>query len=114
MQDMEQGISFLDAIDREAIKCRADAHPWISLPGKGITLKTTQTFFKNSFELHLALWSLLEKVKKNALLENFLSFSSAPSLSLHRPPREHNYFCAQRSHLKTLLQISILWTYQVQ
>ena len=46
---MEQSISFSDAIDREAIKARANAHLKNSLPGKDTTLKTTQTFYKNSF-----------------------------------------------------------------
>ena len=52
---MEQKVFFSDANDREAIKARADAHLQNFFPGKDITLKTTQAFFTNSFELHLAL-----------------------------------------------------------
>ena len=52
---MEQKVLFSDAIDREAIQARADAHLQNFFPGKDIMLKTTQAFFKNSFELHLAL-----------------------------------------------------------
>ena len=59
---MEQKVFFSDAIDREAIEMRVNAHPQNFFLGKGITLKTTQTFFKNSFELRIALWSLLEEV----------------------------------------------------
>ena len=60
---MGQRGFFSAEIDREAMKARANAHPQKSFPGKDITLKTTQAFFKNSSELHRTLWSLLEKVE---------------------------------------------------
>ena len=41
VQNMAQNNSFLDKIDREATKVRADAHLQKSLPGIGISLKTT-------------------------------------------------------------------------
>ena len=49
---MAQNSSFLDEIDREATKVRADAHLQKSLPGIGILLKTTQTFIKIIWELY--------------------------------------------------------------
>jgi len=39
-----------DVIDHEAMKVWANAHPEKSLPSKDITLKTTQTFLKNTSE----------------------------------------------------------------
>ena len=52
---MEQIVFFSDAIDREAIQPRADTHLQNFFPRKDIMLNTTQAFFKNPFELHLAL-----------------------------------------------------------
>ena len=49
---MAQNSSFLDKIDREAMKVRADAHLQKSLPGIGILLKTTQTFITIVWELY--------------------------------------------------------------
>ena len=49
---MAQNSSFLDEIDREATKVRADAHLQKSLPGIGILLKTTQTFITIVWELY--------------------------------------------------------------
>ena len=49
---MAQNSSFLDEIDREATKVRADAHLQKSLLGIGILLKTTQTFIAIFWELH--------------------------------------------------------------
>ena len=49
---MAQNSSFLDEIDREATKVRADAHLQKSLPGIGISLKTTQTFITIVWELY--------------------------------------------------------------
>ena len=45
VQNMAQNSSFLDEIDREATKVRADAHLQKSLPGIGI-------FAKNHSDLH--------------------------------------------------------------
>ena len=42
--------------DREAIEARADAHCQNFFSGKDITPKTTQPFFKSSYELPLSLW----------------------------------------------------------
>ena len=39
VQNMAQNSSFLDKIDREATKVRADAHRQKSVPGIGISLK---------------------------------------------------------------------------
>ena len=49
---MAQNSSFLDEIDREATKVRTKAHLHKSLPGIGISLKTTQTFITNVWELY--------------------------------------------------------------
>ena len=49
---MAQNSSFLDEIDREATKVRADAHLQKSLPGIGILLKTTQNFITIVRELY--------------------------------------------------------------
>ena len=53
VQNTAQNSSFLDEIDREAMKVRADAHLQKSLPGIGISLKTTQTFITIFWELYL-------------------------------------------------------------
>ena len=52
VQNMAQNSSFLDEIDREATKVRADAHLQKSLPGIGISLKTTQAFITIFWELY--------------------------------------------------------------
>ena len=52
VQDMAQNSSFLDEIDHEATKVRADAHLQKTLPGIGISLKTTQTFLTIFRELY--------------------------------------------------------------
>ena len=52
---MEQSVFFSDTMGREAVKVQADAHLQNFFLSKDITLKTIQTFFKSSFELHLAL-----------------------------------------------------------
>ena len=52
VQDMAQNSSFLNEIDREATKVRADTHLQKSLPGIGISLKTTQTFITIFWELY--------------------------------------------------------------
>ena len=52
VQHMAQNSSFLDEIDREATKVRADAHLQKSLPGIGISLKTTQVFITIFWELY--------------------------------------------------------------
>ena len=49
---MAQNISFFDEISREATKVRANAHLQKSLPGTGISLKTTQTFITIVWELY--------------------------------------------------------------
>ena len=49
---MAQNSSFVDEIDREATKVRADSHLQKSLPGIGILLKTTQTFITIIWELY--------------------------------------------------------------
>ena len=41
LQDMAQNRFFSDAIEREAIKARANAHHHNCLPGKDIALKST-------------------------------------------------------------------------
>ena len=41
LQGMDQNSFFLDAINREAIKMRADSHPKNCLSNNGITPKTT-------------------------------------------------------------------------
>ena len=46
MQDMAQNSFVLDAIEREAIKAPADAHPQNSLPGKSIALKLLKPSLK--------------------------------------------------------------------
>ena len=46
MQDMAQNGFVLDAIEREAIKAPADAHPQNSLPGKSIALKLLKPSLK--------------------------------------------------------------------
>ena len=53
LQGMDRNSFFLDAIDREAIKSWADAHHYISLREKDITLKTTQSFLKNTCEVYV-------------------------------------------------------------
>ena len=53
VQGMDQNSLFLNAIDREAIKSQANGHHQKSLPGKDITLKTTQSFLKNTCELYV-------------------------------------------------------------
>ena len=60
---MDQNSFFSDTINREAIKAPTDALFQKSLPGKDITLKTTQTFFKNTSELRLSFWSLFLEVE---------------------------------------------------
>ena len=52
VQNMAQNSSFLDEIDREATKVRADAHLQKSLPGIAISLKTTQAFITIFWELY--------------------------------------------------------------
>ena len=52
VQDMAQNSSFLDEINREATKVWANTHFQKSLPGKGISLKTTQTFIMIFWELY--------------------------------------------------------------
>ena len=52
VQNTAQNSSFLDDIDREATKVRADAHLQKILPGIGISLKTTQTFITIFWELY--------------------------------------------------------------
>ena len=52
VQNMAQNSSFLDEIDREATKVRADAHLQKSLPGIGISLNTTQAFITIFWELY--------------------------------------------------------------
>ena len=49
---MAQNSFFLDEIDCEATKMQANAHLQNSLPGKGIPLKTTQTYLTIFWELH--------------------------------------------------------------
>ena len=44
VQGIDQNSFFLDAINREALKSQTNAHHKKSLPGKDITLKTTQFF----------------------------------------------------------------------
>ena len=51
VQNMAQNSFFLDEIDREATKVQADAHLQKSLPGIGISLKTTQAFITIFWEL---------------------------------------------------------------
>ena len=58
LEGMDQNSFFFDTMDLEAIEAPTDAHFQKSLLSKDITLKTTQTFFKNTKELHLSLWSL--------------------------------------------------------
>ena len=43
---MAQNSFVLDAMEREAIKAPADAHPQNSLPGKSITLKLLKPSLK--------------------------------------------------------------------
>ena len=52
VQNMAQISFYVDEINRQAMKVRTDAHPQKLLPGKGIPLKTTQTFLKISWELY--------------------------------------------------------------
>ena len=52
VQDMAQNNSFLDEINHEATKVRADANLQKSLPGIGVLLKTTQTFITIVWELY--------------------------------------------------------------
>ena len=53
VQDMAQNSSFLDEIDREATKVRADVHLQKGLLGIGISLKTTQIFLTIFWKLHI-------------------------------------------------------------
>ena len=53
VQNMAQNSSFLDEINREATKVQANTHLQKSLPGIGISLKTTQTFITLFWELYL-------------------------------------------------------------
>ena len=49
------------------------------------------------------------------IVRKFSKFSSAPSLSLHCPPREYNYFCTAKVVLKTLpTSENHMGLYQVQ
>ena len=109
---MQQSISFSDAIDREAIKARANAHIQNSLPDKDTTLKTTQTFHKNSFELHLALWSLLEKVEKSVVWK-ISKFASAPSLSVYtaRPAKLINFVWSASYLSQRIIKYCVDWRY---
>ena len=63
VQNMAQNSFYLDKIDRKATKLRANAHLQKSLPGKGIPLKTTQTF--------LITWELYSVVLK-PICEEFI------------------------------------------
>ena len=47
---MAQNTSFLDAINREAMKAWANAHCQNYLSDKDIALRSTQTFFTNYIE----------------------------------------------------------------
>ena len=85
VQDTRPNNFILDATNREAMKARADAHPHKFLPGKVIAIKTAQTFFKNTYESYIAFWSLSEEVRFS-VVEKFLSFSSAPSLTVAPAP----------------------------
>ena len=52
VHNMTQNNSILDEIDREATKVPPDAHLQKSLPGIGISLKTTQTFMTIFWKLY--------------------------------------------------------------
>ena len=52
---MNQSISFLHVIEREAIQSRTNAHLQNSLPGKDIVTKTTQPLLKSTSELYMPL-----------------------------------------------------------
>ena len=82
---MAQNSSFLDEIDCEATEVRPDAYLQKSLPGIGISLKTTQIFIT-------IVWELYSLVLK-PICEEFIfpvskiSKSSSASLCfLQRPP----------------------------
>ena len=55
LQDMAQSSFFPDAIEREAMKARANAHHHNCMPGKDIVPKTTQTFLTTSCKLYRAI-----------------------------------------------------------
>ena len=52
---MAQNSFFQDAIDREAMKVRTNAHPQNSLLAKDISLKTIQAFLITSYQLYRAI-----------------------------------------------------------
>ena len=69
MQDVAQNSFVLDAIEREAIKAPANAHPQNSLPGKSIALKLLKPSLKtpgNYIELFksLFLWVEIFNIEK--------------------------------------------------
>ena len=86
VQNMAQNSSFLDEIDREATKVRADAHLQKSLPGIGISLKTTQAFITIFWELYSVVLKPICKEFIFPVSKNFLSSSSASLCFLQRPP----------------------------
>ena len=77
---MAQNRFFSDAIKREAIKARANAHHHNCLPGKDIVLKSTYTFLTSSCELYRAILRAFLRVGISDV-ENFLSSLSASSLT---------------------------------
>ena len=86
VQDMAQNSSFLDKIDREATKVRADAHLPKSLPGIGISLKTTQTFITIVWELYSVVLKPICEEFIFSVSKNFQVFLSALLCFLQRPP----------------------------
>ena len=77
---------FLVWIDREATKVRADAHLQKSLPGQGISLKTTQAFLKIFKELYSAISkpvcesSYFQCIKFSKFFVRFVMLLIAPAL----------------------------------
>ena len=56
---MAQNSFFTDAIEREAMKARTNAHPQNSFLVKDISLKTTQAFLITSYQLYRAILKLI-------------------------------------------------------
>ena len=74
---MAQNSFVLDAMEREAIKAPADAHPQNSLPGKSIALKLLKPSLKTLLGITLSYLEADFCELKFSTLENFLSSWSA-------------------------------------
>ena len=89
---MAQNSFFLDAMDREAIKVPADAHPQNSLPGKVTTLKLLKPSLKTPgdyIELFGSQFLRVEIFNVEKFSKFFVRFHL---LTLYRPPHKPNHF----------------------